>query len=309
MRQLMFAAGVFVALALCIAARAETVVLADGTSLEGQVSTHNGRVTIVTADGTLTLPADKVRLAGKAPAPKPAVAPAPKAPQTPAPAAPAAAPGPKAPQPAAAPSLARAMGQKIDVAFEGVAPAEAFDYLRQITNLNLVIDSDVRADTQTVTLNLHDVPLAGVLDLLKEMNGYTYELRPGQILFVRKQAAPGAYVMRIYNVTDLLVSTEDTGTGPLSGNGQGAFGTGGSNTRGSNTGGRSSLGQGLSPQFAPTPAGAATITGTGANGGSGPSAGNGPYAGTLPARAQDLALLIANTCGRGSWAQPAVIAP
>ncbi len=202
------------------------------------------------------------------------------------------------------------MGQKIDVAFESVAPAEAFDYLRQITNMNLVIDSDVRADTQTVTLNLHDVTLASVLDLLKEMNGYTYELRPGQILFVRKHATSGAYVMRVYNVTDLLLSTEDTGTGPLGGNanGQGAFGTGRSTTRGSSNGSRGGLGQGLNPQFAPVQSGA-TIVGAGAYGGYGSYSGNGPVRGTQPARAQDLAVLIANTCGRGSWAQPAVIVP
>lgn len=306
MRQFLFVAGVFVALALCAAVRAGTVVLADGTALEGQVSRLNGRVTIVTADATLTLPASKVLRVGKAPAPAPAATPAPEAPQTPAQAKPAAAPS----RPSAAPSLARAMGRKIDVAFDSVAPSEVFDYLRQITSINLVVDSDVRADTQAVTLNLHDVTLASVLDLLKEMNGYTYEVRPGQILFVRKHATSGAYVMRVYNVTDLLLSTEDTGTGPLGGNanGQGAFGTGSSTTRGSSTGSRGGLGQGLNPQFAPVQSGA-TIVGAGAYGGYGSYSGNGPVTGTQPARAQDLAVLIANTCGRGSWAQPAVIVP
>ncbi len=303
MRYFLLAAGALVALSLGAAARAETVVLADGSSLEGQVSTLNGRVTIETADATLTLPAEKVLRVGTASAAAPAAAVAPKAPQTPAPAAAPAAPSrPSGPAP-----LSRAMAQKIDVAFDAVAPSEAFDYLRQVTNINLVVDNDVRADTRPLTLTLHDVSLASVLDLVKEMTGYTYEMRPGQILFVRGQAAPGAYVARMYDVRDLLVSTEDTGTGALGqgGNGQGTFGTGGGlTTRGSTTGGRGNQGQGLSPQFTPAPGVSPTVSRVGAS-----ATGSGPAAGTLTARAQDLGVLITSTCGQGSWAQPAVLVP
>ncbi len=299
MRNSLCAAGVLVALALCAAVRAETVVLADGSSLEGQVSTHNGHVTIVTADATLTLPADRVLRVGTPPAAAAvAAAPAPEAPLAPAPAAPAVAPG----RQAGPTSLGRAMAQRIDVAFDVVAPSEAFDYLRQVTNINLVLDTDVRADTRPLNLTLHDVPLAGVLDLMSAMNGYSYEVRPGQILFVRTQAAQTAYVARIYNVTDLLVSTEDTGNGALGqgGTGQGTNRGGGFSSGLSNTGSRGNQGQGLNPQFAPVPGGSLMVTGAGAGG---------PAAGTLTGRAQGLVVLITGTCGGVSWAQPVVIGP
>jgi hypothetical protein len=284
MKHIVFALVALVALSLGARVRAETVVLADGSRVEGQVRELNGRVTIESSTGTLTLPADKVLRVETAPAPA-AAAPAPEPAQPPAAA-------PAQPRAGSATSLEQALGRSIDVNFDSVAPAEAFDYVRQVSGINLVLDNDVRADTRPVNLRLHDVSLVNVLGLLAEMNGYAYETRPGPILFVRTKTAASTYIVRIYPVTDLLVSTEDTGAGLGT---QGSFGQGtgntnaGLSTRGSSAGNVSNRNTNLNPQYGPA-GGAPVITSTS------------PLTDVLTGRAQDLILLIEGACGQGTWA-------
>jgi hypothetical protein len=289
MRHILCAAALLVAVVLSASARAETVVLADGSALQGKVSTLNGLVTIETAEATLTLPAGKIlRVVGAAdavPAKTRAVAPKPAAPAV---AAPGSAPAPT--------PLARALASKIDVNFAGASPVDVFDYLRNVAKINVVLANDVRADTRPITLTLHGVSLADVLAVLSETNGYSYRQEPDQVLFVGGKSGPATYVMRMYDVTDLLLSREDTGAGP---GGGGVFGLSSSSNTGL-SGGGSNLGSsngGVSPQYAPFSAGAPTIRGTA------------PASGVQAVRAQDLASVIATTCGRGSWAHVGAVAP
>ena len=227
MRHILFAAGLLAALALGAVASAETVVLVDGTALEGQVSTLKGRVTIVTDDATLTLPADKVLQIGRAPVAEPARPrhrsrrpPSPRSLRRLRPP-----PRPRRRVPSVGPTpLLQALARRIDVNFDGTPPAEVFDYLQQASNINLVIDPDVRASTSNISLTLRNASMASVLDVLGKWYGYSYEVQPSHILHVRSGKGPGRYVLRVYDVRDLLLSREDTGAGA------GTQGAGGSNT-------------------------------------------------------------------------------
>ena len=282
MKRILTVAGVAAALFLFHGVRAETVILADGSRLEGQVQVAGGQVTIATREATLTLPVSRVMGIEAA-----CAAPTPAAPQAAAPMAPAAPAAPVVPavvQTSGPPPLARALATRTDVSFDGVSPDEAFDYVRQITGMNLVLSNDVRRDTTPVYLRLHDVTVATVLETLGDLNGYAYDQRHGEILVARMRATGPSLSLRSFNVRDLLVSTEDLGSN-LSGNGNGggggsgvSLGTSSSSSSGS---GRS---QGASPQF-------------------GGSAGGGATPDSLFFRSQDLAQLIMQTCGDGTWAQ------
>jgi hypothetical protein len=190
------------------------------------------------------------------------------------------------------PRVRDVLDRRIDVDFEGMAVQDVLIYIRELTGVNMALAPEVRADTTPVSLHLKGVRIGEILDLALEPTGLGYSVRPGEILFVR----PGAsdeLVMRIYPVADLLVSKEDR-----PGGGNAGLGGGGGNAGGGRGGGtRGGLG-GSNPQYAV------------GQGGSRLQAGGGTTAGSrsnseLAARAENLILLIKNTCGRGTWEDPA----
>jgi len=303
-KRYLLAGAVLAGLLLGSGVQADTVFLADGSRVHGQVKVAGGRVAIRTADATLTLPSRRVsrivpgyvpaRDAGpqaQQPAEEQKEQASERAPSTLAPASPA----PR--QAAGPPSLIGALSEVIDVDFDGVPPDEVFEYVRQVTNMNLVLDNEVRRDVQAVHMRLRDVSVARVLDLLRELNGSSYTVRPGEILFVRMSRPGAGYVVRIYPAMDVLVSTEDTGQGNRGGYGSGGQDFSGSSSgpggRGSGSGSRGGRGRGdVSPQFGGNSVGGAALRGVG---------------GTeteLSARAKDLIELMRQTCGQGNW-QPA----
>ena len=290
MKRILVVAGVLAVLSLTHAVRAETVILADGSRIEGQVQVAGGQVSITTQGATLTLPASRVIGLERAAAAAAPVAPlAPAAPKVAAP--PAASVVPAAAPVSGPPPLGQALAMRTVVAFDGASPDEAFGYLRQITGMNLVLSNDVRRDATPVYMRLHDVTVATVLNMLADMNGYAYEQKPGEILFAGMKSAGTGYVMRVYQVRDLLVSTEDLGSSLSGTNGGQSNGGGNANLGRSNTSG-ANRSQGPSPQFAAPSSGSATISGAGTSSITGAAVPDG-----LLSRAQDLALLIIQTCG------------
>jgi hypothetical protein len=287
---------------------ADTVVLTDGARLAGRVSRNGREVTIRSGSGTLALPLwrvariepDSAGVATQGPGAAPAAEAAAAAPEAhqPAEAVPAR-PGP--------PAVADVLKRRIDIDFQDAPLADVLKFVREVTDVNMAVAPEVRADLAPVTLRLRNMPVETILDLILEPRGYGYSVRPGEVIYVR--AAPGErdYVLWIYDVRDLLVSTQDRGVGGQAGlGGQGALGG-----IGGGTGGQGLLGSGRAnaagqPQFAP---------GAGAGGlqlGAQPQGVQGGLSRPLSARAGDLVLLIKATCGEGTWMDPAssgLIAP
>jgi len=172
----------------------------------------------------------------------------------------------------------------MSVDFDGVPLHDALEYVREVTGVNMALSSEVRADTEPVHLRLKQVRLETILELILEPRGFSYTVRPGEVLYVRAGAA-GDLVPRVYEVTDLLVSTEDRGLG------QQAAGRGGGTTTG--RGGA----VGVSPQYAGTSRSARAVSG-------GRSGQNARYTSSITSRGENLVLLIKGTCGHGTWMDP-----
>jgi len=290
-------------LALCATpAKADSVFLRNGTRLAGEVDTARSEVTVKTEDGVLTLPAWRVARVEWADA---LAVPSPQLAGRPAPAASSKVRAPRGPsepavaQPSGPPRVKNVLATRMSVDFDGVSLHDALEYVREVTGVNMALSSDVRADAEPIHLHLEQVRLETILELILEPRGFSYTVRPGQVLYVRAGAA-GNLVPRVYEVTDLLVSTEDRGLGQ-----QGAGRGGGAAAgRGSAAGlspqfaGTSRNARaGLSPQFAGTSRNARTVSG----GRNGQYGGNGS---SITSRAENLVFIIKGTCGRGTWMDP-----
>jgi len=310
------AAAVLVAGGLCpLWARADTVVLRDGTRIAGEVEKTHRKVSITTAEGTLTLPLWRVvsiEVSGSAiePAGKPAGRPpapakaqeSPVAPEAEPASSPARAPkaGARAPAPArpvtTPPKVADVLARQLSVDFQGNELVDVLDYVRELTGVNMALHSAVLRDKEPVYLRVENVPVKTILDVVLKPRGLGYSVRPGEILYVHP--GPGApYVPRVYYVSDLLLSTEDRyssaggdGAGATSLSGRGAAGGTGFQFAGSG----SRAGGAVLWQFG------------GARSRGGRGGGNvGEEFSPLTARAQNLVLLIKMACGFGTWENPA----
>jgi hypothetical protein len=305
--------GLGLALAAASPLFADTVVLGNGARLTGEVRVGRDSVTVRSADGELVLPLWRVlrvegKSAGSAAMPARPAAPTAEAPAeseaAPAVAQEPASPVAAAPKPTVASRVSggptpvrQALARRIDIDFEGVSVEDVLIYIREVTGVNMAIAPEVRLDTMPVSLHLRNVRIEEILDLVLEPRGLGYSIRPGDILYFHSGATQ-KMVTRVYPVADLLVSTEDRFGGGNSGLGGGTGGGLGGNRGGGNRTSGTRGGGSFNPQFTGPQAGAQpqaariSTTGTGANSG-------------LAARAGNLILLIKNTCGRGTWEDPA----
>lgn len=288
---------------------ADTVVLTDGTRLSGEVTSAPQGVLVRSDGGILKLPAwrvDRVEKGGqlsamtapaKTAAPAPAAAPAPQtAPAKAEPAAPAAAAGPKpGPETGGPPSVAEALKRKVDADFEGMPLHQVLDYLHELTGVNMVLAQEVRADTEPVYLHLKNVTVKNVLDLALGLRGYSYVVKPGEVIYVRAGLTSADLELRVYNVKDLILSIEDQ-YGTRAGGG-GSSTTGRAGGGGGTTGTTGSRGGGLGLQVGMS-GGRATLQTTA------PAQQVGTYTVPLSARTQQFILLMQGTCGEGTWAVP-----
>ncbi len=268
----------FLQAALPLTAMSDVAVLADGSTVEGNIRVARGYVIVENRNGVLRLPQWRVQHVATADAelqhngPWDEATEQPKrgdvAPREPAPVA-RAAPRTATTEQAGPPSVRAVLEQKVDIDFEATPLVDALDYLRQVTGANVVVHESVRRDVVGVHMALRDVPVRTVLDVLLKPRGFGYQERPGEILYIGPRVQ--TLQLRVYPVTDLLVSTEDTGTA------EGARG-------GAGRGG----GQ-LNPQFG-FEAGRARISAA-------PSSSQSPQY----LRAQALVELIRQSCGRAGW--------
>ena len=131
----------------------------------------------------------------------------------------------------------------------------------------------------------HDRPDLIVLDLMLPDRGLAYTLYDDGVLLIRPRLKGENYVMRVYDVTDILLSVEDVTTGGAEERGGAARGEG---LRQSGT--PSLTGGQVRPQYAGSRAG-----------------NNEEEYGFSPItdRAQNLVLLLKQACGQGTWMSPA----
>ncbi len=99
--------------------------------------------------------------------------------------------------------------EKTNFQFESATLADALDYIRQVNNINIVVDDKVKDDIegQQVTLSVSDLQLGSALELLLKFAGaeYTYVLRNGVVFITNQQGARGEPVLRVFNVGDLTI--------------------------------------------------------------------------------------------------------
>jgi hypothetical protein len=315
-------------------AGADTVVLDGGALVSGDVKAGSNYVTVTSPSGVLRVPAWRVvRIeragegaaeAAEAPAEPEAAQPAAAA-QGEGPAAPAAArttapaaAQPTAPRRAAAavrrpPLVADVLAEKVSVDFEGTSLADVLVYIRELTGVNMAIHRDVLLDATPVHITADDISVKVLLDLAFEDRTSGYAALPGNVLYFYGAGGRQVTSMRVYPVGDLLVSTEDrtagaTGAGLTGTGGRGGLQGGGTGGTGGRTGGRAG-GGGIQFQVAPQfgiSQGQGTVTRGGVQAGRvGGQAGRGGQGRSgLAPRAENLILLIKNTCHRDTWADP-----
>jgi type II secretory pathway component GspD/PulD (secretin) len=103
----------------------------------------------------------------------------------------------------------RLQEETVSFTFEDATLAEALDFIRNLRNINVVIDDEVKGDLEAapVTLTVNDLELASALDLLLRLAGpdYTYVFRNGVVYITNVEGARGDPVMQVYNVGDLTL--------------------------------------------------------------------------------------------------------
>lgn len=212
--------GAMAVCGLATLAAADTVVLRDGARVKGEVRVGREHVEVSTATGTLSLPKRRVQSIArddeKASVRRPRKRAETASREEPE-GEPVAEREPESPEAAQAgarpedgpPAVAEVLEQRIDIEFDGAPVSEVVDFLRQVTGANFVISRRVRRNAEGVHLRLNDVTVRQVLDLLGDSHNLRYETRPGRILYVAQRGTGEGYVLRLYDVRDLLVSSED----------------------------------------------------------------------------------------------------
>jgi len=213
------AVGVCVAAVCCGAARADLVVLKDGTLLEGRVTNRAAWITIEFPEGILRVPMRRVFAVHIA-------EPERAAKQVSAPAAPTAPNAGSAAEDAAKedrdetpdaqprretkrpPRVADVLKSRMDVNFDGVSAFEAVTFIQQSTGVNMAISGNVRADRRPVTLHVDGVRVSVILDLVLKPLGMGYKIEPGEIIHVTDRPI-ALRTVRIYDVRDLIINKGD----------------------------------------------------------------------------------------------------
>ncbi len=212
-----FAACVMAALVVAVGqVGADTVVLKDGTRIEGRADVDARYVTVRSGGGILTLPRWRVsrvepdREDDSAPAARAQAAP--PAGEAPGPLQAVAAPKPEAAPPARAPGAPRVedvLDRPVEVDFAGAPVIDILTYLQDVTGVNMLIGPAVDEDDRELHVHLHDMPLRLVLEHVLEPLGFGYSVRAGNLLYVDTRSAAARYEVRVYPVRDLLRNMGD----------------------------------------------------------------------------------------------------
>ena len=102
---------------------------------------------------------------------------------------------------------------RVTVDFTNTSLEEAVGYLRDFTNLNIIVDAEVyknqSEDQLKVTLKVKDLLLKSVLKLMLNSRELTAMYKEGVVLIVPKGKIDKAVSLQLYDVRDLLVKIQD----------------------------------------------------------------------------------------------------
>jgi general secretion pathway protein D len=97
----------------------------------------------------------------------------------------------------------------VGFSFENATMPEALDVLRQLKDVNIVIDDAVKSDLEAapVTLTVTSLEFESALNLLLRLAGtdYTYVLRNGVVFITNREGARGKAILRVHTVGDLTI--------------------------------------------------------------------------------------------------------
>jgi len=102
--------------------------------------------------------------------------------------------------------LDRTLDSKVD--FKGVTLTQALGFLRDLTDVSMVIDPAVSAaglDKKKITFEVGRVKLASALNLVAEITGTAYVLRNEVVWFTTPARAKTYKVVKVYNISDLTM--------------------------------------------------------------------------------------------------------
>lgn len=100
---------------------------------------------------------------------------------------------------------------KVTVDFHDVALAEAVDYLREVTGLNMLVSSKVTekyADLK-VTLKVRDLTVKSALKLMLHGRDLTATYRDGAVVILPQEDLQSAVEIRMYDVRAQMVKIQD----------------------------------------------------------------------------------------------------
>ena len=98
---------------------------------------------------------------------------------------------------------------RVDVDFTNWNVTQLADYLREITGLNIVVDSKAGAAATSLTMKAKGVTIQSVLTLLLKPNGVEIAIEDGVVILRREADAERKTRLEIIDVRDLLLPIRD----------------------------------------------------------------------------------------------------
>ncbi len=99
---------------------------------------------------------------------------------------------------------------KLTIDFKDAALEEVLDYLREIANINLVVDAGVSAEDTKVSITLTEVAMSSVLKLLLEPLECGVMLKDNVLMVMRKEdIRERTLKLELYDCRDLLYPIRD----------------------------------------------------------------------------------------------------
>lgn len=102
----------------------------------------------------------------------------------------------------------RLANQRVNLDFDDAPLDAVIDYLRSITNINMVIDPEVKTELEasgtTVNLTLNDIPVGTALRvLLDREEDLTYKFSDDVLLITRRSKAVGRVIPKFHDIRDI----------------------------------------------------------------------------------------------------------
>jgi len=105
--------------------------------------------------------------------------------------------------------ILKGLEQRVSFDFKNAPLAEVVDYLSALSGQNIVLDPRLGAERRTVSLKVTDMSLRSALKYLATVTRLKYAVRREAVLISSPQHLKEEGVMRIYDISDLLLKKRD----------------------------------------------------------------------------------------------------